>query len=350
MTDIVIPALGIAMEEALLTQWFRQPGEAVAVEDPVAEIETDKATMDLTSPVAGVLGPRLFEAGATVPVGAAVTRVYADSDAARAAAEAPAPATAATGLEADAPAGPSPVESSGRAEPRRLSPRARRALREQNTAGEQGERFRSLIADKVAQSWREIPHFAVTREVDAEAVLSLLTELREHGFEVAPTLTDPLLAALAQAVRAVDGTSSVDIGLAVATEQGVVIPVLRNVLALPPAALSRSRAEAVERARSRRLTAEDLAARPSTTLSNLGSRGVDHFTGIIASGQTSLLTVGRAVPRAVAIGGADVGVRTTFYATVNADHRTIDGAGAAELLEAFAAAVEAPGRLFEGVA
>jgi pyruvate dehydrogenase E2 component (dihydrolipoamide acetyltransferase) len=349
MTDVVIPSLGISMEEAVLTQWLRQPGDTVAPDDPVAEIETDKATMELVSPVAGVLGPHLFGEGATVPVGAAVVAIYDDDAAAHAAGKTmPAPEPAASMLGAPAA---SPTGDTGRTgEPRRLSPRARRALREQGELVGTGdsERFRTLIAEKVGQSWREIPHFAVTREVDAVAALALLDELRAQAPEEKPTVTDLLLRALAQAAAA-DG-STVDVGLAVATEHGVVIPVVRDVLSLSPAALSRERAGAVARARSGKLNAQDVESTPHTTLSNLGARGVDQFTGIIAVGQTSLLTVGRAIPRAVVVGRTSVEIRTTFHATLNADHRTIDGAGAADLLETFAAAVETPARLFEGVA
>jgi pyruvate dehydrogenase E2 component (dihydrolipoamide acetyltransferase) len=342
------------MEEALLTQWLLQPGDTVTVEEPVAEIETDKATMDLTAPVAGVLGPHLFAAGATVPVGAAIARIYADLEAARAADE---PSTTAAAEAGDGSATPVPAAAEATrqpdadgagTEPRRLSPRARRALREQDANAATGQdRFRSLIAEKVAQSWREIPHFAVTREIDAEALMSALADLRAREPDVSPTLTDLLLRALAQAIRRADQKSSADVGLAVATEHGVVIPVVRDVLSQPLDSLSRARADAVERARAGRLDAHDLAATPSTTLSNLGARGVDQFTGIIATGQTSLLTVGRAVPRAAVLDGSRIAARTTFFATVNADHRTIDGAGAADLLEAFATAVETPSRLFE---
>jgi pyruvate dehydrogenase E2 component (dihydrolipoamide acetyltransferase) len=100
------------------------------------------------------------------------------------------------------------------------------------------------------------------------------------------------------------------------------------------------RAAAVDRARAGSLAPADLEPLPLSTLSNLGPMGVDHFTGVIALGQTSLLTVGRAVPRVVADADRRLGVRTTLHATLNADHRTIDGARAARLLVAFAEAAE----------
>src|SRR5262249_37778600 len=112
------------------------------------------------------------------------------------------------------------------------------------------------------------------------------------------------------------------------------------VLGLDAHALARARAAAVERARRGRLSADDLGAQPASTLSNLGAMGVDHFTGVIALGQTSLLTVGRAVPRPAVGPDGGLVVRTTFNATLNVDHRQLDGADAARLLAAVAAAAE----------
>jgi len=366
MAPIAIPSVGIAMEEALLVKWLKQPGDRVAAAEPVAEIETDKATMELESPVDGILGEHLVEPGAVVPVGTVIAEVGPPGAPVEAAAPAeavpeaaaatdggapvPAPVVAAEPVPAEpVPAEPVPAEPvPGARRPHRMSPRARRLAREQAQAAcpepvsapEGRERFRELIAAKVSQSWREIPHFAVTREIDAEPLLAAVAALRARGVEPPPTATDLLLRALAVALRAVDPAASGDVGLAVATEHGVVIPVVRAVTSLDPAGLARARAAAVDRARSGRLSADDLAASPPSTLSNLGSLGVDHFTGVIALGQTSLLTTGRALPRAVVGRDGGLKARTTFHATLNVDHRRLDGAGAARLLVAFADAAE----------
>jgi pyruvate dehydrogenase E2 component (dihydrolipoamide acetyltransferase) len=348
MADVVIPSVGIAMEEALLVKWLKEPGDAVAVDDPVAEIETDKATMDIVSPVAGVLGPHLFKPGSLVPVGAAIVAVVVDGEATSLQPPAPedeaAEATpAAAAADEDAVSHAAPVVE-GRT-PHALSPRARRLAREHEeqatslTAPVEG-RFRDLIATKVAESWREIPHFTVSREIDAEPMQALLAQIRAGGADPAPTLTDLLLRAVALAVRMTGTTGPLDIGLAVATPHGVVIPVIRDVTEQSVGDLARSRAAAVERARAGKLSQDDLTAAPLSTLSNLGSFGVDRFTGIIALGQTSLVTVGRALPRVIADGSGVISVRSMFDATVNADHRTVDGAEAASLLVAFAAAAE----------
>src|SRR5262245_41734981 len=330
MAEIAIPSIGIAMTEALLVKWHKQPGETVQAAEPVVEIETDKATMDLESPEAGTLGPHLFEPGAIVPVGTVIAEVVVQGvPVDRMPVEEPV-----SSAPPSAPEPPAPAATARR--PHDKSPRARRLARERGSAEpEKSGKFRELIAAKVAESWREIPHFAVTREVDAEPMIAALSAMRSANAEPAPTMTDLMVRALALALRE-RGDRDGHVGLAVATRDGVVIPVVRNVLSLDAASLASARADAVERAKTRRLGVEDLETRPPSTFSNLGPFGIDHFTGIVAHGQTSLLTVGRAVPRVVADGDRTLSVRTTFHATLNVDHRSIDGADAAHLLVAFA--------------
>jgi len=346
MVEILIPSVGIAMEEALMVKWLKQPGDAVAVDEPVAEIETDKTTMDIVSPVAGTLGPHLVEPGAILAVGTAIVSVLDGSERPpRGPEPGPPPAAAAEEAPRLAPAAEAAPGTPGERAAHTLSPRARRlaAERERETAAAPPPadgRFRALIATKVAQSWREIPHFTVSRDVNAEAMLSVLAQERAAGLEPTPTFTDLLLRALALALRDAGLRDPVDVGLAVATPHGVVIPIVRDVLGQGAAELAASRQSAVARARAGKLSQADLAASAPSTLSNLGSFGVDRFTGIIALGQTTLLTVGRALPRVVADADRAIRVRTSFDATVNADHRTIDGAEAARLLVAFATAAE----------
>ena len=360
MPEIVIQAVGVAMEEALLVRWLKQPGETIAVDDIVAEIDTDKATMDVISPYAGTLGPHLAAEGEVVAVGAAIVEVLEGIERAKATPVETGPATpneAVPAYAAEETASTASGDDSAPA-PHRLSPRARRLAAEaeaQDAATALGTaapgtaapaavpeagsgRFRELIAAKVAESWREIPHFTVSREVSAQAFMTRLKELRDQALEPRPTLTDLMLVALARTVD--DNSHPVDLGLAVATGHGVVIPVVRDVLSRTPAELAGARLRAIDRARAGKLNEEDLSATPASTLSNLGNFGVDRFTGIVAVGQTSLLTVGRVRPRVVADASGEIGVTMMFDATLNADHRAIDGAEAARLLVAFAEASE----------
>ncbi len=351
MTEITIPSAGIAMEEAMIVKWHKAPGDPVAADEPVAEIETDKATMDVVSPVAGRLGPHLAQPGDVVPVGAPIVRVLTEG-------AVPEPAQAhdsegsppSTGLSTAAVDEPEPKpastdgEGQGLRSPHALSPRARRLQREGSAQPPQASpsegRFRGLIATKVAESWREIPHFTVSREIDAEQMSAALEQERARGIEPVPSFTDLLLRALAEALQETGTGGAVDLGLAVATPDGVVVPVVQDVLGQTLAELASARQAAVTRARTGRLAPNDLNVTPISTLSNLGSFGVDRFTGIVGLGQTTLLTVGRARPRVVADERRSISVRLTFDATINSDHRALDGADAARLLSSFAAAVE----------
>jgi len=369
-----MPALGMAMSEATLLRWLRQPGDEVAAGEPVAEIETDKTAMELESPASGVLGVWLVAEGSTVPVGERLCTIIEAGDEVGVAENAAAVSSTATPAT-DIPEAPPPLVSSSSTvlaeseesntwrTPHRESPRARRAARETAAAGQSDEpiastatdatrattplpgRHRALIAAKVSQSWREIPHFAVVREIDADA----LVRAREDVRSVVPdaTLTDLLLRALARALYETGMPEPVNVGLAVDTPLGVAIPIVTDVLGRSLQALAATRADVVGRAVSGHLLPADVEAQATSTLSNLGGFGVDAFTGVIYPGQTSLLTVGRVASRAIVEDGAVI-ARTTVIATLNVDHRVLDGADAARLLGSFAASIERPAGLTDG--
>ena len=353
MQDVTIPALGMAMTGAVLTRWYKEPGEVVAAGEVIAEIETDKSAVDLESPAAGVLGPHLVAEGTEVPVGGAVTRVLdsasddvpatagaapAHGAGAQATAPAPqAPATVPTGAPgADPEGGSTPPAPSGRA-PHKLSPRKRMAARlaaEEAAAAPEVPGLagrRGAVAQAVAESWRTIPHFSVQREIDCSEADASLAELRARVPDA--SYTDLLLRAFALAVGTVMESAG-DLGLAVATPGGVMMPVVPEVPALDAADLVAARIAAARRGREGRLTERDLASSALAAVSNLGPRGVDAFTGIVPAGRRLLLTAGRIAARPVAIDGR-LAVRPTMIATLNVDHRYLDGDRAADVLDAF---------------
>jgi pyruvate dehydrogenase E2 component (dihydrolipoamide acetyltransferase) len=345
--EVTIPSVGMAMTEAVLNTWFKNPGDSVAAGEAIAEIETDKSSLDVESPSDGVLGRHLVSAGSTVPVGQVIVRVLEPGEIEPHDGDGPHPAaqtTAVTGRAASgAGAETTPAGPQDRV-PHTLSPRKRRELRERAEAQAQAEaqagsgrrtpRFRAAIAEHVSESWRTIPHFAVVRQIDARSVHESMAAMRGNGLPA--TVTDLLLRALALAVAA-EGAG--DIGLAVATPDGVVIPVVAGVPDLGPAALVAARAAAVARARDGQLSARDLAAGPVASLSNLGGLGVESFTGIIPAGQKLLLTTGTVADRPVVVDGL-VTVRPSFAATLNVDHRHYDGDSAARILAAFQSALD----------
>jgi pyruvate dehydrogenase E2 component (dihydrolipoamide acetyltransferase) len=400
--DVTIPALGMAMTEAVLTRWYKKPGETVAAGEAIAEIETDKSAVDLESPADGVLGPHLVAEGDEVPVGAAVTRIVdhqtdpaLDYQRAPDSHDQPDPvpkgqpdpvpgyepdpfpvpadtggvaATAADGAAPEigtAAIGPSVTSTAGTAggvsaagvtfpharRPHALSPRKRMAARlAAEAAAAAGPAHadgaltgrRRAVAQAVSESWRTIPHFSVQREIDASDADACLAAMRAVAPEA--TYTDLLLRAFALAVGPFawlaggggqpGGGTSGDVGLAVATPEGVMMPVVPDVPALAVPALVAARQAAARRGREGRLTARDLASGAVGAVSNLGARGVDAFTGIVPAGRRLLLTTGRIAGRPVAIDGR-LAVRTTLIATLNVDHRYFDGDRAADVLDAF---------------
>jgi pyruvate dehydrogenase E2 component (dihydrolipoamide acetyltransferase) len=321
MEEIFVPAVGMAIEEAVLTEWLKQPGDAIAAGETLAVVETDKSTIELTSTGPGRLGRHLAGAGATVAVGATVAYVLAAGE--------------------DEPRSEPPPED---VRPRHsLSPRQRReaAARERpappldGATGDDG--FRAAMAASVAESWSTMPHFAVARDADARAILAAVAAARAGG--AGATVTDFLLIALAHSLAALGHVA--DVGLAVATEWGVLVPVVRGAAELPIAEVARRRETAVADARGRRLRA-DQGAGPWATLSNLGPMGVTWFTGIVPLGQRALLTTGAITARPV-VDGDRVSIAPMFSATLTADHRHVDGAASAQLLARFVESVERVG-------
>lgn len=387
----------MAMTEALLLSWLKQPGDTVVEGEPIAEIETDKATMDLESPAAGLLGRHLFDAGALVPIASPVCRILEAGEvepthdgpvtnaAAPIAPTAPAaepsfagiydelhpvetlapsvfdaPATPAPATPAPAVAAPTaaPMTADGHRAPHAMSPRQRRLAREAAAAGATAPdgtssgaassvagRRREAIALRVSEAWRTIPHFAVSRDVDGSAAVAALKALR--GERPDATMTDLLLHAFAPAAdwlhtttgfTSAPGSTSSDVGLAVATPDGVMIPVVTGAAQLSPSDLIAARQDATRRGREGHLSKSDVTSTPVGSLSNLGALGVDSFTGIIPLGQLCLLTIGRIAPRLIP---TDSGISTLqiLQATLNVDHRAIDGDVAARALDVFAQAL-----------
>ncbi|MFY9933945.1 MAG: 2-oxo acid dehydrogenase subunit E2, partial [Streptosporangiaceae bacterium] len=190
---------------------------------------------------------------------------------------------------------------------------------------------RAAVAQAVAESWRTIPHFSVQREIDASDADACLAAMRGRAPEA--TYTDLLLRAFALAVNSV-GQPGGDLGLAVATPDGVMMPIVSGVPDLDVRGLVAARKAATQRGRAGRLTERDLVSPAVAAVSNLGARGVDSFTGIVPTGRRLLLTTGRIAGRPVVIDGR-LAVRATLIATLNVDHRYLDGDRAADVLDVF---------------
>jgi pyruvate dehydrogenase E2 component (dihydrolipoamide acetyltransferase) len=365
MEEIFVPASGMAMEDVLFSEWLKQPGQEVAPGEVVAVVETDKSVVELSGTVAGRLSRHLVQAGARVPGGTTVAYLLENGEE-----EPSVPATGVAAPTASAPsvaAAPSAPTTEARPDGRhKLSPRQRREMEEAALSpsavapldvaagppaspgvlpeGAQDSQTalvggpssnRQATAALVSQSWREIPHFSVGREVAVGGLLEAVARAKATGLPA--TATDFLLLALSRAL-VLQGEPP-DVGLAVATDWGVLIPVVRPGVAGSLADVTTLRQGAVGRARIRRLGSAD-AAPVFATLSNLGPTGVSWFTGVVPVGQVALVTVGEVSLRPAVEEGKLV-VSPMLTVVVTADHRHYDGTDSARLLSAFVGCLRA---------
>jgi pyruvate dehydrogenase E2 component (dihydrolipoamide acetyltransferase) len=395
-TSVVMPALEMAQETGKLVSWLKKEGEQVRKGEMLLEVETDKAVVEVEAGADGVLAGIAAQVGDVVPVGTTIAWLVAPGEAPPSAASAAPqtgrkidPAVAAAASTAAAPAAPGRAGGGAR-----ISPKARKIAQEHGVdlatvvgSGPGGEisaedvlraaqgaaktpapaqpsvsapsapkasapgepivvsTVGRIMAERTTQSWTTVPHFFLTRDVDASAInagreKALPLVQQSHGVKV--THTDLLVAAVARALArhprmnaswvngAIQTNRDVNVALAMAVENAVVTGVITQADRASLGELATRRKELAERARANRLQPSDISG-ATFTISNLGMFGVDAFTAIIVPPQAGILAVGAIADRVVAVNGL-LGVRPMVSLTLSSDHRVIDGAGAAQFL------------------
>jgi pyruvate dehydrogenase E2 component (dihydrolipoamide acetyltransferase) len=408
-TSVVMPALEMAQETGKLLSWRKKEGESVKKGEALLEIETDKAVVEIEAAADGVLAGVKAQAGAVVPVGQTIAwlvqpgeappaeagpaqtgRRSESAPAQQAAAASAAPAAAAGartalispkarrlakehGLDLSTLTGTGPdgeilaadvlASAESRRAPAFAAPSAAAApamAAPSNAVPESLSSIGRLMAERTTQSWTTVPHFFVTREIDATALVVLREKLvptieKSHG--VKPTHTDLLVAIVARVLRqhprmnaswtgsAIKVNPDVNVALAMAVNDGVVTAVIPRADTATIADIATRRRGVTERARANRLQPSDIAG-ATFTISNLGMYHVDHFTAIIVPPQAGILAVGAITDRVVPMSGAllGIGVRPTMTMTLSCDHRVVDGARGAAFLNDVVDAVMSPGR------
>lgn len=384
--SVVMPALELTQETGKLVAWRKKEGERVAKGEPLLEVETDKAVVEIESPAEGILAGIRAEQGAVIPVGQTIAWIVMPGEAAPRD-EAP-PNSESLGVTRARPSREPAVRiPQGRgAAGTKISPKARRLAQEKGVdvsklegSGSGGEILAAdilaaagskgatsppreaaasvasfgsiarLMAERTTQSWTSVPHFFVVREVDAGALLEAREQLlakieKTHGAR--PTHTDMLVALVARTLAKhprmnASWTSEgprlnpqVNIAVAMAVEDGVVAAVIHNADAADLGEIVTQRRELRERARTNKLRPADISG-ATFTISNLGMYHVDAFTAIIHPPQAGILAVGRIADRVVPRDGRP-GIRPMVTLTLSCDHRVVDGARAAEFLNDFA--------------
>ena len=378
MTSVTLAQLSISMEDGKVTKWLVEDGARVSVGQPVVEVETDKATIEVEAPADGHI--RIVAAEGDVVV---VDGVLAELDAAATSPESTgeAPPIAAAGAAAEAhtslaPSSPPPAAPRVGREGPIASPAARRLAREEGVdlaslrgsgpggrivardieatlpvpgapappaAVASSDRLRDAVVRNITASWQQIPHVHIGGELVADGLVAARTALVPG--EPPPTVTDFLVFALARAlvdvpelngVRHPDGSvvrgSSVNLSLAVATADGVVAPVIRDAATLSLSEVVAERRRLVEAARSGTIEGRDLVG-GTCTLSNLGAHPVDFFAPVVSGPQVAMVATGRVAERVVAVNGW-VAVRSRMWANIAIDHRAADGEAGGRLLAA----------------
>ena len=429
-TKIVMEALSPTMEEGRLIEWKKQEGDPVAIGDVLAEVETDKAVMELVARSAGTLLKHLVAAGATVPVSAPMgwigqagesvdgggaepkastvngqrsTGPAAPQETKAAPAPAPPqpssrPAVPPSAPPAVQPSAPSGVEPSGRV---KASPLARKIAGERGldlgaVAGSgpegrivkrdletvSGERsavsgaapagpltahpspltaftdtplsqIRKTIAKRLAQSIGPIPTFYLTAQVDMERVAEARESLNAAaGDQGKVSFNDIILKAVATALQQhpecnawwqedhIRYWHSVDIGMAVAIEDGLITPVIRGAQAKSLRDIAAESRDLAARARERKLKPEEYTG-STFSVSNLGMFDIEHFTAIINPPEAGILAVG-SIAQVPAVVNGQVQIRRQMRMTMSCDHRVIDGATGAKFMKTVSLLLENP--------
>lgn len=398
-TKVVMEALSPTMEEGRLVEWKKAEGDPVATGDVLAEVETDKAVMELVARADGVMLKQVVAAGATVPVAEVVGWIgeageaIPGGEAATPAASPPPAATPAAAPEAPAPvpaaappAATAATDAGGRI---KASPVARRIASERGIdlaavagSGPEGRiikrdveslaagtaaadvmpsagftdvplsQMRKTIAKRLVQSLGPIPTFYLTAEVDMERAADAREALIARDPEGKFSFNDIIIRATAQALRlhpwvnawwgdnAIRQWHDIHVGVAVAIEDGLITPVIRHADRKGLRAIATEVRDLAGRARAKKLQVEEYTG-ATFTVSNLGMFGIDDFTAIINPPEAGILAVGRIEPRAVVVDGAVV-VRRRMRITLSCDHRVIDGATGAAFLQTLVGMLENP--------
>jgi pyruvate dehydrogenase E2 component (dihydrolipoamide acetyltransferase) len=400
-TNVIMPALGVAQQTGTLLKWLKTEGQSVSKGEPLMEIETDKATVEIEAAASGILAEITARAGDEIPVGEKIAVILAPGETLPTKQKATPVAHRQPPLSGPLPqgegTGEGPQATSTRmptAEPANssaplgarvlASPKARRIAREQRIdlrmlrgTGPEGSvladdvlraatgtsaaspaasveaaqkiipltPMRRIVGERMTQSKLTAPHFYVSMDIDMTSVTKLRTEWKERGDKLIPSMNDFILHAAARALKGFPSVNStytdqgirqhadINIGMAVALDEGLVVPVLRNADRLSLRELAAQSRQLIDKAQTKKLFPLDYEG-GTFTVSNLGMLGVDSFIAIINPPQCAILAVGRVAPRVVVEDGM-FAIKAMMTATLSADHRVIDGAIGARFLQDF---------------
>jgi pyruvate dehydrogenase E2 component (dihydrolipoamide acetyltransferase) len=405
---VVLPKLGLTMEEATLVKWHKEIGDTVETNEVVAEVETDKSTMEIEAASSGVLLDKLFQEGDIVPVSKVICHigdVIPVETSEKKTEEVCDPRQGNEGY-------PTKVENRNNDQNfngLRLSPAVRKKARmlgltfdelklirgsgprnrivlkdlesfitsQNNVLGKDQQvsinppkeailsledkeplketlsqdviplnRIRSVTARKLTASFRDIPQFIIKKQVALSNITKIKNTLKSIGVKI--SLNDFLILAVAKALEKnelvnayfsdsenelkIIKNKEVNIGLAVATDNGLLVPVIKKANQLSLAEISKKREMLIKKAKSNSLSRDDLTG-GTFTISNLGAYDVEEFTAIVNPPETAILAVGTTIKKPIVTQDDQIEIRPTLKMIASFDHRTLDGANAAKFMK-----------------
>ncbi len=407
MAEVIeMPRLSDTMTEGVIARWNKAVGDAVKPGDLLAEIETDKATMEFEAPIGGVLLYIGASEGKPIPIGAPIAiigkaeedirallaKLQAGAPSAVPPRPAPEPVAATASAPTTSPSPAGPILSASSTDQRlKASPLAKAMAKEAGLdlatlrgTGEGGRiikrdieaalaqkptevlaaasayediplsQMRKTIARRLTASMQQAPHFYLTVSVSMENAIGWrekLNALSPHKI----SFNDLIIKACAVALRQHPYINAawledrirlyreVHIGFAVAVEEGLIVPVIRHADQKGLAAIAAETASLAAKARERKLSPEEYTG-STFSISNLGMFGIESFTAVINPPEAAILAVGAIVPQATVRDGA-LGVERRMTLTLSCDHRVVDGATGAQFLQTLKSLLEEPARL-----
>jgi pyruvate dehydrogenase E2 component (dihydrolipoamide acetyltransferase) len=403
MAEVRMPKMGDGMEEGTILRWLKREGDNVAVEEPIAEIETDKANVEIPAEEAGVLARIVVQEGETVPVGAVIAYVGSVETGSQPSVPGSQPSAPATPVVVRGVADESTAARADTAPRVRASPLARSMARRlgidlaqvRGSGGGVGRivardvlafkeahapasapppapptpkpvvmappstevdltKMRRAIARRTVQSKQTIPHFYLVTPVDMERALDVLAQLNARDPEGRITVNDLVVKACALALVKFSDVNvsftpeerilkhgSVNIGIAVGTDDGLRIPVVTDCQDRSLRDISAEAKKLIARTRSGALTPQEMSG-ATFTVSNLGMFGIEEFAAIISPPESAILAVGAIAPEAVVTEAGAIVVRRRMRITLSCDHRTVDGLLGARFLQEVRRLLESP--------
>lgn len=350
-TTVFMPALGESIDEGTITRWLKQPGDHVEAKEPLLEVATDKVDTEIPSPVSGTLRRTIAEENDVVTVGAEIAIIVTAPQGSIPSALPPAPGadfrtpTAVSEFAPEHRPSPTPTVLTLKASPNNEP----FAAPESTTV--KLSRIRRTIAHRMVESLQTSAQLTTVLEVDATAVARLrnahkTTFLQRTGVNLSflPFFANATVGALTEH-RMLNATLNHDVtevtyfgachlGIAVDSEKGLMVPVIRDAQDLSLEGLARAIADKAEKVRAGTISADELSG-GTFTITNTGSRGALFDTPIVNQSQSGILGTGAVVDRLVPTrtdGELRIDVRSMAYLSISYDHRIVDGANAARFL------------------